>query len=61
MKSYIIGQGDNQACKVVIPVPKQFRPVQHYIQAGDDKLQIKPVPNYTHESSGLNWFNSNTR
>jgi hypothetical protein len=36
MKSYIIGQGDNQVCKVMIPVLKIYTSVHHYLQAGED-------------------------
>jgi hypothetical protein len=53
MKSYITGQGDNQVCKVMIPVPKIYAPVDHYLQAGED-LERKIVlflDTLTHESS----------
>jgi hypothetical protein len=43
MTSYIIGQGDNQVCKVLIPVPQEYGSAEQYLLSGsvdlDDKLQ----------------------
>jgi hypothetical protein len=41
MKSYIIGQGDNQICKVMIPIPDSFDDVESYLQFGGDDLDAK--------------------
>lgn len=41
MKSYIIGQGDNQVCKVLIPVPEEYESVENYLALGGDDLENK--------------------
>jgi hypothetical protein len=34
MKSYTIGQGDNQVCKVMFPVPEGYSSVESYLESG---------------------------
>lgn len=38
LKSYIIGQGDNQVCKLMIPVPEPFDSVESYICSGQEEI-----------------------
>ncbi|QMP82176.1 RNA-dependent RNA polymerase, partial [Blattodean arli-related virus OKIAV101] len=41
MKGYIIGQGDNQICKIMIPVPEEYHSVEEYLECGGDDLDHK--------------------
>jgi hypothetical protein len=40
-KSYIIGQGDNQVCKGMIPVPEGYASVENYLESGGEDLDRK--------------------
>jgi hypothetical protein len=41
LKSYIIGQGDNQVCKIMIPIPSGYKSATEYIETGGSDLDQK--------------------
>uniref|UniRef100_A0AAT9JQ10 RNA-directed RNA polymerase L n=1 Tax=Macrotermes natalensis lispivirus 1 TaxID=3133481 RepID=A0AAT9JQ10_9MONO len=41
LKSYIIGQGDNQVCKLMIPIPDECESVESYIYSEQQEISQK--------------------
>ncbi|UUW06592.1 VP1 [Cat Tien Hospitalitermes Lispi-like virus] len=41
LKSYIIGQGDNQVCKLMIPIPDKYDTVESYIMSEQTEISHK--------------------
>uniref|UniRef100_A0AAT9JA31 RNA-directed RNA polymerase L n=1 Tax=Macrotermes bellicosus lispivirus 1 TaxID=3133480 RepID=A0AAT9JA31_9MONO len=41
LKSYIIGQGDNQVCKLMIPIPEEYESVESYICSDQKEISIR--------------------
>jgi len=41
LKSYVIGQGDNQVCKLMIPIPDDFDSVESYVYSDQEEISRK--------------------